>query len=678
MSINKGTPFIYHQGIKDESARSLLPEPLLLPQHLPLFYIQAERGRTTPHFLSGTELTRMYGIKTFAEREKWFSHQTQAAMVCNGNANLVCIRRLTDATAKKATLRVSVEIGEDAFKPYQRNPDGSVVVNALGEKQRDAAASDVTGRIMRILTEVIPAGTYATAAQAAGAAYGSVGSNSAIYPIFDFEIDAEGAYGNNIGLRMWFPHDNTAEPGDLQTMEETGYAIFRAQIVERLNDIVAPVVQENLNGSRDTDFALGNNVTNSRTNRVYNYGDLTDSYQDFTEGQQPVYGPFGKVHFYEDHHGNLVEALKVIEDAESGAGPIDANSINWMNAIDLNGHDYYGFYMDAAGTSLDNITTVYCQGGDDGVVNEATLDTLVRTEVTTNWENSQVPIVDDAQFPFSVVYDTGFTSDTKNAILSTMGLRGDISVAVCTQDLAEPENDAASERSMATSLRTAARLVPESIIHGTASCRAVVVGDMGTFKESLVKRRLPLLFDLIHKRSKYMGASNGRMNNVYAYDVAPNNRLDVISEPNHTWKSKRSRDLDWDAGLNYVQYANMNEVFWPAYQTVYDNDTSVLNSEINMLIAVDVIKIQRYLWTEFTGRTDLTNAQFEERHNDRFLELVAGRYDNRVTITSDTYHTAADEVRGYSWSHDANIYGNVMKTVATMKVIARRQSDLAA
>lgn len=677
MSINKGTPFIYHEGIRDESARRLLPEPLLLPQHLPIFYIQAERGRTTPHFLSGTELTRMYGTKSFDEREKWYSHQTQAAMLCNSNANLVCVRRLTDATAKKASLRVSVEIGDDTFKPYQRNANGSVVVDVLGVKQRDTAGTDVNGKIMRILVEEVPLNGYATGVKVQGAAYGSAANQSDIFPIFDFEIDSEGAYGNNIGMRLWYPHDGTAAPGDIQTMEDTGYAIFRAQLVERINEIVAPVVTSNLDGSRETDFALGDKVLNDRTNRVYDWKDLYSGYTDQTEGQQPIYGPFGRVHFYKELHEELVTALKAVEDVATPE-PVDANSINWMNAVDMNGHDYYAFYMDSTGTSLDQFTTLYCEGGSDGVVNEATLDTLVKTEVTTNWENPEVPIVDDAQYPFSVVYDTGFSTDTKSAILSTMGLRGDITIGCCTQDLSQPENDQASERSMATTLRTAARLVPESIIHGTDCCRAVIVGDMGTYKDSIYKRRLPLLFDLIHKRSKYMGASNGRMNNVYAYDIAPNNRLQVITEPNHTWKSKRNRDLDWEAGLNYIQYANMNEIFWPAYQTVYSNDTSIINSEINMLIAVDVIKIQRYLWTEFTGRSDLTAAQFIERHDERFLELVAGRYDNRVTIQSETYFTAADEVRGYSWSHSANIYGNVMKTVAQMRVTARRQTDLEA
>jgi hypothetical protein len=111
-------------------------------------------------------------------------------------------------------------------------------------------------------------------------------------------------------------------------------------------------------------------------------------------------------------------------------------------------------------------------------------------------------------------------------------------------------------------------------------------------------------------------------------------------------------------------------------QTVYDDDTSVLNSDINMLICVDVAKQSEEVWRRMTGNTTLTNAQFIDKCNAELLKLVEGRYDNRVVIVPNTYFTEADEARGYSWTMDVAVYMNNMRTVGVLNVITRRRSDL--
>lgn len=671
MPINKATPAIYHENIKDESAVAQLPTPLETPQHFPLFYVHTERGRVRPQAASGTDLQMLYGAESFNERGKFFSHQTQAAMICNGNANQVMIKRVLGTGAKKATLRLSLEVGEDVFKPYQRNADGSVVRDVLGVKQRDAGAPDQTGLIARWLVTEIAPGDFGLGLKTNGAAYGSAGNPSDIYPIHDFEVDSEGAYGSNTGLRLWLPHARTAAPAHIETMEEEETLVNRIQFVERPSATKAPVVLTNIFDSRYTDFAYKAGVLGAGNVNLDTQNPVT-AYSAEDEGVPPVYGPFGNYNLYTEFLKEVQDELKVYQDVIAGNTDSVAALFNINNGLDLEGNEYDCFYMDETGLSLNEQTTIYALGGDDGIVGEAELDAAVKIECDTNWENVDYPLVDKNQFAFSVLYDTGFSEDTKQSLLSTLGYRNDISVAVCTQDLALPENDLATERAMGGALRTAARLVPESIIHGTSTCRAVIVGQMATLKASLYKRRLPMIMELIHKRSRFMNASSGIMNAVYAYDKTPRNRLEIMVSPTHTWKSSGSRDADWDNGVNYVQYAKSNEIFFPAYQSVYDDDTSIINSEVTMLIAVDVIKIQNYLWTEFTGSSDLTNDQLIEQVNARFDELVADRYNNRVSLESLTYFDAGDIARGYSWRHSAIMRGNVMKTVGTFNLIARR------
>lgn len=166
------------------------------------------------------------------------------------------------------------------------------------------------------------------------------------------------------------------------------------------------------------------------------------------------------------------------------------------------------------------------------------------------------------------------------------------------------------------------------------------------------------------------------MKRQFAYDVSPANRVNTMNNVTHPWKKDNTRSVDWELGLNWAQWADRKQLFYPCVQTVYDDDTSVLNSEINMLILVDVLKQCEEVWRQMTGNVLLTKAQFIDRCNTLLTELVAGRYDERVVIVPRAHHTAADEARGFSWTMEVAVYMNNMPTVETIKVISRRRDDL--
>ena len=136
-------------------------------------------------------------------------------------------------------------------------------------------------------------------------------------------------------------------------------------------------------------------------------------------------------------------------------------------------------------------------------------------------------------------------------------------------------------------------------------------------------------------------------------------------------------DNFWNNGICWAQYKDRRDQFVPAYQTVYEDDTSVLNAAMNMIIAVDIVKVCRAVWTELVGITDLTDAQFIQRSNDKIAKAVAGKYDGRVTIVPRTYFTEADTKRGFSWSCDVDMYMGNLRTVGSFTVRANRLGDLA-
>jgi hypothetical protein len=166
------------------------------------------------------------------------------------------------------------------------------------------------------------------------------------------------------------------------------------------------------------------------------------------------------------------------------------------------------------------------------------------------------------------------------------------------------------------------------------------------------------------------------MRHGFAYDDHPKNQLELMVEISNTYLSKLAKDQVWSNGLNFILYEDMHTLQIPALQTLYKPKDSVLTAEINMAICVDVIKMQAITWRRLVGNSLLTEAQFIKRSNDMLLELVAAKYDDRVVIEANTYFTSLDAARGYSWTTEAIVYANVMKTVAVAKLITRRKSDL--
>lgn len=150
----------------------------------------------------------------------------------------------------------------------------------------------------------------------------------------------------------------------------------------------------------------------------------------------------------------------------------------------------------------------------------------------------------------------------------------------------------------------------------------------------------------------------------------------MLRDLNCTFKGASVRNKDWDNGLIWAQSYSTRSFFIPAMQTVFDDDTSVLNSLLNVLIAVECQKVCFRTWRSLVGRTDLTKEQYIKRSNQLITENTAGRFDNRVQIVPDTYYTKQDEQRGYSNHATIHMYANNMPTSTSFTVEAHRMEDL--
>lgn len=707
-------------GIKDESSRSPVYETEAVPTHLPHVYLYARKGPTMPQLVSGDSLVTMYDSRTFDYRDKYANHQTVLANTVNAEGNQIMVQRLRPLDANpNATLRLSVDVMHDQVPQYERDVYGRYILDQNGAKV--PTGKTVSGRIYRWLTErvgeeelgqaevvEVQAGEVTRITEAAelritedgevrivdnelgqasvklGSMVSSTGGQSLIYPIMEFEVMDFGEYGNNVGVRFSAPTTESPIPiDDATVMDQLAY-LYRLQLVERKDEGSTPVVVETLHGEQFMNFAFKDDVVNERTDQDLSLNEIfMETWNQEAAGGYPqIRGPIGDYHVYDEYLEELLwDAMQV--EAEYGLVPLDQDAMHLMNIF--TGHDYNAvpyYALQVVGPTADGImltsnSTHYARGGSDGTMTFQLHDDEVRRQLE-NFGDLEADLLDTAYWPQSVFYDTGFTLPTKKMFGVPLGRRKDVYVVVSTQDLSYTQNTPSEETSIATSLRTALRMYPESEVYGTSTCRAIILGHSGYLTNSNYKELLPLTIEFAQRCAAFMGASTGVWNSGQGFDKQPNNQIKMFRGVNAPFKKSTIRNRDWETGLVWAQNYDRRSLFWPAIQTVYDDDSSVLNAAINMMVAVELEKVADRTWRDLTGVSYLTNEQFIQRSNEMIEERTRKRFDGRVIIEADTFFTANDTQRGYSWSCNIHMYAPNMKTVGTFTIVAHRREDYVA
>lgn len=690
MSVLSGAPTVQLAGIQDLSIRIPLPEGEALPMHLPFCVLNTQRGPETTQLVAGSDATRMYGANSFDETKEFTNHATMMFNTINARGNVQMVRRFISDSHEKARLRLSLEISEGEVPVWERDATGELLYGSDGQPiQREIDATPVTtaGYNARWVVTPIDNSEESTAPFGDGKkVVGSFGGESTIYPWMDFEVSHHGNYGNNVGLALSCPTTETLSgPVREDIVEDNQAMMYRLQFVERPDQQSSPNITQTLMGGQYTEFSFKKGAVDKSTDRNLHIDKvLPKAYRDVdSKGFAPIFGPMDNYHVYES---NMLEALTLLANKESNDPeylglPIEPHLFNPVGGVDVSGIRYITFNLqgpEAGGVLLGEGIYHYANGGSDGDQSPEAFDSFVKN-VFDNFEFNNVDeFMDSAEFPFSVFYDSGFSIETKKSMLAPIGLRKDVYTVLSTQDANKPQNTADEELSIAIALRARARLYPESTHYGTSTCRAIIVGHSGKLLNSNYDGLLPLTIDFANKCAGYMGASHGSMKEAESIDTSPLNNVTMFRDINCVYKSPRVRQKDWAAGLVWVQRKDRHDFFYPAYQTVYDNDTSVLNSAINMIIAVELEKVCERTWRNLTGDTKLSDAQFFEKSDKMIADYTAGRFDGRVTIIPETYKTEADKLRGYSWSCKLHMYANNMRTVGTYTVTANRAEDLQA
>ena len=323
---------------------------------------------------------------------------------------------------------------------------------------------------------------------------------------------------------------------------------------------------------------------------------------------------------------------------------------------------------------LTKYTNLFLRGSYDGVITNQLLDELVADDMN-QYDSPTSDYNDLVLHPESIIYDSGFALATKKTLPKFISRRKDTFVVLSTFSHANQADLLADQFSVGVALKTMMELYPESDTFGTPVMRGMIMGSSGHIINSPYKKRVPLSYELAYKASRYMGSSTGAWKSGFAFDRAPLSIITQLKDIDSTWVPSVTRNAMWAVGLNFPLNYKVKTQFFPALQTVYENDTSVLNSFFTAVAVSYLNKIAHSAWREFTGSISLTNAQLEQNVNNYVNSLIKDKFDGKFVIVPAAKVTEADALRGFSWTLPIKISANNMKSVMVTHVESYRMDN---
>lgn len=684
--IVNGAPHYVDLGTKDSSGRQILRLAVSYPQHLPKWYIFAKKGSEADWLGAGAERLNQYGDETFAPRSKYFSHQTQGANISNEQGNMGIYHRVVPNDAGPASnLTLWLDLLSTQVDDYARNGDGSirtvdgqpVILGQIpGFKYQWSVTNEDT------LTGVAD---IALKTQTQGSMFDPANPTirSTKYPIASWAASSRGAWGNDVGISLWSLDSRVdAMPEKLVKSERVVPMGFR--MVERDQKVGSvTTLKTALNGESIVFTLKPGAVDPSIGNDTHIAAKYNDNYFQ-SDTRYPLQEP--ALSSMVVHQNNIDAVLEALYQAELPYvdpnyhdfrmdGVDEKYLFNFLGGRTLNGYLYHSFVPVVGTLSMDRNQVIYAAGGSDGTLTGENLENGMIADVR-RYRDANDKYQDKAYNIESHMYDTGWSIDGKFEMASYISLRGDTFATFGTFEDGGRVYDNAEELSSASGLKARLANLPESTYFGTSVVRAGIYAGSAKIRNSQLNKRVSTVMEIIHKRSKYLGAANGAWKSGAAYDQgAPGSVAEILYDFSNLWVPVSVRYRFWDAGLNWWGNLDREQAFCPAFRTVYSDDTSVLTADTVAMALIFANRVNDRSWRVHSGTTGVPGPVFIERIKNFINSQVEGKIDGRYGIEPVPSITANDELRGYSWHSGINIFADPMRTVAVNYAEVFRASD---
>lgn len=692
-SINNFTasPKVIALGIDDQSIRPAVPTADQFPTHLPKTMGFAAWGPTTPQLVTGDALTYLYGARSFDLTGPYATAATTFVNMFARNANAQIFQRLRpDDAGDNATLRIYIDLLPAKVDEYERSFDGRFKLDEFGQKIK--TGQKVDGYKVKFIRKEVALDAQGESTFGQGSiANGTMtdadsGVQSEMYPFLDLRASHFGAQGRNFGIRLSAPTMALDLPPNPRIPVENKAFVYRLSVVQRADEMSLPTYMNTNAAEKFRDVVFKKEQLDKSTRTQISFEDNFPSAWQDTErvGYAPNYGAFNDTHLYSE---NLEHILALLYAAEQpffdgsgdfqGTGADEHHLYNFVSGTSSFGVPYHSFELVRNGADAMVFTensTAFAFGGSDGTMTPEVEGELVR-RIMDQYADPDSNVLDDARNPESYFWDPGYDLATKYSMLQALALRKDIGVAISVFDVNGRQLSASEESSLAESIYGRGSMYPESTYYGTKVARLTIIGRNGILHNSEWKKRLPLTYEIASNISEYMGSSQRRWRREKRFDAAPGSVVKLFRDINETYTPESVRNRDWANGMIWAQSFGYRSDYFPALQTAYPEDSSILNNVFAQMACIDLQKVGHRSHRQFSGSI-LPAQTFVEEVKKWIENEISEVYDERFDIRVDVYIDSFDEQRGYSWHTKIKIGGGTMRTVNILTLEARRLDDM--
>ena len=705
--IINGSPAIYNLGTKDESIKGTPPRPIIVGRHVPLVFTFAAGGPVDKQIIDPSRLVPLYRKETFDRKKPYFNHQTRLLERVSGAGSTVAIKRIIpEDNDTISNVTIYVDYVKDTVDVYKRHDDGSIAYddngNPIVDKQHD-------GYKFIVIAEyndddvTTPMGTKH---DKTGHLKNKNGDSSTMVPILEFRGKYKGKVYNNIGFALDLPTKDTVDSNLESENVSLPWVFYK---YKRPDENSTGTVIKNILGSEGKQFLLKKDSFDPISNKNAELRTAMELWYNLTNPLVPIIFPdFEEPYVYYDnletvqkdllsqekdyyntdvttvegHDVNTIEWLDFLADKDideqwSLINPFTAKSIKRVPAF-----TYY--YSDDDVTLKDNEkevyfskgTPIYLGKGKDGTLTEEEFEKGVRKFVA-KYSDPNSDVMDIALNVENVLYDSGFTIDTKKTLVNFISIRKDTILALGTRvdNLGRTKWDTLeTQRSIGLLLKARLGLAPESTFFGTPVTRAFIVVGSGLDSLDPSNRRYSLVLDLATKASRMMSGESWKAEELF--DSGERNVILEFTDIEPKFIPQGIKPVLWNIGLIWPQPYAGNLYTFPQLQSVYDNDMSILNNIFAAFALTIINKVADAAQRKYSGSISLTPSQLSFAVTNYMENELKDKFSGLFKIKVKTEITDYDAIRGYSWTTITEIGGEIMKTVMTHYIIAKRKEDM--
>ena len=704
--INSASPNVIELGARDMSIKAAPPRPIVIPTHLPLVFLFTESGPTTKELVDGARLVGMYGSGSFDRPKPFFNHASRLAEILMGAGNALMVKRIIPSDNDTiSNVTVYLDIIKDDVNVYKRHDDGSIARDENGDPIVDKTVKGLRIKVIAEYNNDDEGDDVGAKTSKEGHMTNKKGDKSTMYPVMEFRGGYKGAKYNNVGFALNLPtHDNVNE----DYLKANKALPFEFYVYERANNKVTGKIVPNMFGTETQQFVFDKNGRDPILDAPI---DIKNTHKLWYNVSSPtmslVYPKIRDPYVYYDNFNYVLnKAMESEKDyVNADVETVEGNTVNtseWMDYLeDVDGTDQIGvsnvftalstkrvpnftYYIDDKPVDLkanekevyfSKATPVYLDKGKDGTLSAAEFEAGVKAEMA-KYVDSNSEVIDTAINIENVLYDSGFTLDTKKELVNFIALRKDTFVGLATREDKDGDKykDLVAERAVALNLKARLSLAPESTFFGTPVARGIVVAGSGIDEQDPSRRRYTVLMSIVSKAARMMGGTKWKK--ALIFDRADKNIIKNYSDVQPAFIPKGVKPALWQAGLIWPQPLDRNVYCFPEMQSVYDNDGSAMNNIFMAIALTTTTKIADAAGRKFSGNISLKPSNFISAVESYMNSELNGKFGGVITASANVFITDQDAQRGYSWSAKTKLGGEIMKTVMTHYTEVWRKEDM--